>query len=147
MALGIQYDTVHFISGHVGILRILKISILCRVYILSTLQNQHTSSTLFWIAIETTHTLLYIRVSNLLYHMLDAVQPWRKTLQQNKHKNEDLSSWPAAHGASSDCDSCAKAVGAVYWESYCSVPLKDIRKLHWNRCLMLSRHKNMRYMT
>lgn len=41
------------------------------------------------------------------------MQPWRKTLEQNKQKQEDLSNWPAAHGVSSDCDSYAKAVGAV----------------------------------
>lgn len=86
---------------------------------------------------DTTHTIFYIR-SNPLYHVRSSAALTQDLTAKRTQKQEDLSSWPAAHGVSSDCDSCAKAVGAVYWESYCTVLLKDMRKLHWNRCLTLS---------
>ncbi len=82
--------------------------------------------------------LFHIRAFYPLYHSRSSAALTQDLRAKQTQKQEDLSSWPAAHGVSSDCDSCAKAVGAVYEESYCTVLLKDMRKLHWNRCLMFS---------
>ncbi len=86
---GILLDTAYFILGHVRMLCTLKSIILCRVSIY-TYTHTYIHTYTFYPA-ETAKVVCYFILElSMRCTTVEAVQPWRKTLEQNKHKNKRI---------------------------------------------------------